>query len=221
MGAAAIRVGAVDDHPVMLHGLRSMSAGLAERITLTATAATVGGLLEQTTQLDVVLLDLSLRDGSRPRDNVVRLREHGIGVLVYTEGDRRPWMADAIAAGALGIVLKAGPIEEVAAAIEQAHAGQPVLSAEMADLLARDAALRPQLSDREVEVLQYVAQGLADKQVARVLVISEGTVKEYLKRIRAKYADLGRVASSRVDLLRRALEDGYADPGGDRGSTDT
>lgn len=213
---AGIRVAAVDDHPVMLRGLQAAATALSGRVSFVATAGTVGELLADLRRAgcpaDVVLLDLQLRDGSRPRDNVRLLREAGTRVLVYTEGDRRTWVADALRAGALGVVLKSQEVGELLGAIELVHAGQPVLSAEMAAVLQRDAALRPQLAPREQETLRHVAEGLADKQIATVMGIAEDTVKEYLKRIRAKYADLGRPAGSRVELHRRAVEDGYVEP---------
>lgn len=68
--------------------------------------------------------------------------------------------------------------------------------------------MRPVLAPREVEVLRLVADGLLDKQIARELGIELSTVKEYVKRIRHRYAHIGRAAPSRVHLCRRAMEDG-------------
>lgn len=203
---------AIDDHPVMLAGLRSLASENPGTLEFVGHATTVAGWLPQRTRADVVLLDLQLRDGSRPRDNVQALMSRGSRVLVYTEGDRRAWVADAIKAGALGVIVKSQEPSALLRAIVSIHQGMPVISAEVAAILHEEAALRPHLSRRETETLIMVAQGMADKQVARVLGISEETVKEYLKRVRAKYAELGRPVGSRVEFHHRAIEDSLIDP---------
>jgi len=205
-----ILVAGVDDRPVLLAGLTQLS-DVAPRITYAASASSVEALLTSGATLDVVLLELSLADGSSPCENVAKLVAAGARVLVYTDGGRPELIADAVAAGALGVVLKSAPMEAVASAVITVHAGDPALTAEMADALARDAMLRPALSVRELEVLRALGLGLADKQIARLMGISEDTVKEYLRRIRAKYTERGRPAKSRVDLFRRSLEDGVSD----------
>lgn len=195
----------------MLSGIAAEAARHPDRIRFVATAGTVPELLAEDVGADVVLLDLRLGDGSRPRDNVRLLVERGYRVLVYSSGDMATWMADAVHAGALGIVVKSQTVTELLAAIEDVVQDLPVLSPEMADLIRRDAEFRPQLAPREEQTLRLVAQGLADKQAARVMDISQETVKEYLKRIRIKYRELGRSANSRVELAQRAHEDGYSD----------
>lgn len=205
-----ISVAGVDDRPVMLAGLTKLSE-ISPRISYDASASTVDALLAGGTALDVVLLELSLADGSSPGDNVAKIVSTGARVLIYTDGGRPAWIASAVAAGALGVVLKSAPLDLVAQAVITVHAGDPALTAEMAEALARDALLRPALSERELEVLRSLGMGLADKQIARAMGISEDTVKEYLRRIRAKYTDRGRPAKSRVDLYRRSLEDGVSD----------
>ena len=110
--------------------------------------------------------------------------------------------------------MKSAPLDAVASAVITVHSGAPVLTADMVEALARDEMLSPALSERELEVLRALGMGLADKQIARLMGISEDTVKEYLRRIRAKYTERGRPAKSRVDLFRRSLEDGVSDDPG-------
>ncbi len=208
-----IVVAAVDDRPVMLAGLTQLSS-ISPRISYAASASSVDALLAGGTAIDVVLLELSLADGSRPCDNVARLVAAGTRVLVYTDGGRPAWIADAVAAGASGVLLKSAALDAVANAVISVYGGAPVLTADMVDALARDEMLSPALSERELEVLRAVGMGLADKQIARLMGISEDTVKEYLRRIRAKYTERGRPAKSRVDLFRRSLEDGVSDDPG-------
>jgi two-component system nitrate/nitrite response regulator NarL len=203
-----IRVAAVDDHPVLLLGVMAATVATGE-ISFAGTAGTVDELLADRPAADVVLLDLLLRDSSRPRDNVQALIAAGYAVLLFTEGDRLAWIADAMRAGARGVVTKAQSPAKLLEGIKAVHAGDAVLTPEMAAALHRDSALRPRLTRREEEALRLVSRGLADKQAARAMDISEDTLKEYIKRVRAKYAESGRPAASRVELNHRAVEDGY------------
>lgn len=208
--SSRIVVAGVDRCPVLLAGLTQLPE-VSPRISYAASASSVDALLAGGTAVDVVLLELSLADGSTLGENIAKLVAAGAHVLIYTDGGRPSLIAEAVEAGALGVILKSAPLDAVAAAVATVHAGDPVLTAEMAEALARDAKLRPALSARELEVLRSLGLGLADKQIARQMGISEDTVKEYLRRIRAKYAERGRPAKSRVDLFRRSLEDGVSD----------
>ncbi len=204
---------AVDDHPVMLLGVKKAIRDSGAPLRFVETATTIRDLTLTAGEADVALLDLRLNDGSRPRDNVGTLIALGLKVLVYTDGGHLSWMSDAVLAGALGIVLKHQPVEQLIEALEVVHAGDPYLSVELAEVLHDSTSLRPQLSEREVEVLGLLFQGLVTKQVARRLGLQESTVKEHLKRIRSKYAALGRSVSTRVELVQRAVEDGFVERG--------
>lgn len=215
-GRGPTRFGAVDDHAVMLSGIDAVARRHPDRVRFVGTARTVDEHLGLDLPApDVVLLDLRLGDHSRPRDNVRRLLAAGRRVLVFTEGDRHSMVADAIEAGAQGVVLKSRAEEEdLVRAIEDVAAGELVLSGEVAAVIERDTDLRPRLAPRERETLRLLAQGLGDRQIAVMMDIGEATVKEHLKRIRGKYLERGRPARSRVDLHHRAVEDGHVDPDG-------
>ncbi len=207
-----LRIGAVDDHPAILDGLYGGLSKLGPGLDLVAVAGNVKDLLALDADLDVVLLDLRLRDGSRPRENVRELLAVGVQVLIYTEGSVRSLMREALAAGAGGILLKHEPVENVASALVAVAKGDTPESAELAATLQSDPSLRPHLAPREREVLEMYAGGMAAKSVARRMDVKVDTAKEYLKRIRAKYAALNRPASTRMELYRRAVEDGLMDP---------
>lgn len=168
-----VRVGAVDDHPVMLTGIRTELAPSDPDLVFGRTAATVAELLATGEQYDVVLLDLRLGDGSRPLDNVSRLRAAGPVDIIYTDG------------------------------LDNA-AGREVLSA----VLQSAPRLPAALSEREAEALRLYASNLPAKSFARRMGVSEGTAKEYLKRVRAKYTALDRPSGTKLDLYHRALGDG-------------
>jgi DNA-binding NarL/FixJ family response regulator len=208
-----ITVATVDDHEAIREGVR---AALEEdpAIRVVSSAGTVADLvrdLESTGErADVVLLDLMLADRSEPGDNVRRLLALGCDVLVYSSLAASADLRQALAAGAMGAVGKAQPLADVLAAIRSAARGEPVLTTEWAAALdAAPREQRPVLSDRESEALRLYASGLGMKSAARRMSITLGTYKEYLLRVRRKYADAKRPAGTKLDLYHRAVEDGY------------
>jgi two-component system response regulator DevR len=214
-----VRVAAVDDHVPVRRGLAAMLADEPD-IVVVGTAGSVEELLgaggDVAAGLDVVLLDLHLADGSRPAGNVARLVEAGVDVLVYSSLTDAGLLREALVAGALGVVHKGQDTPVLVDAIRDVAAGQPLLTTEWAATL--DAARgdsRPALSEREAEALSLYASGLPMKSAARRMDISLGSFREYLLRVRRKYADVDRPASTKLDLYHRAVEDGYVrTPGG-------
>ena len=215
-----VRVAAVDDHVPVRRGLAAMLAE-SDDVVVVATAGSVEELMaagqEQVDrQVDVVLLDLHLADGSRPAHNVQRLVEAGIDVLVYSSLTDAGLLREALVAGALGVVHKGQDTPALIAAIRDVAAGQPLLTTQWAATL--DAARgdsRPHLSEREAQALSLYASGLPMKSAARRMDISLGSFREYLLRVRRKYADVDRPATTKLDLYNRAVEDGYVrTPGG-------
>lgn len=211
----AVSVVAIEDHPVCARGLRATMSEAHERVRLVDVVDTVVEL-NGSAGAQVALLEVELRDGSRPTDNVRRLVEAGLTVLVYTNCDDAYVLAEALRAGAAGIVLKHQSEDDLIQAIHLACRGVTYLPDEVAQRIADGEALRPRLSAREVEVLNLLYQGLITKQAARRLQVSESTVKEHLKRIRQKYAALERPVSTRVQLLQVAHRDGFITPDGAR-----
>lgn len=205
---APVRVGAVDDHPVMLTGIRTELAHSDPDLVFGRTAATVGDLLAAGESYDVVLLDLRLGDGSRPLDNVSRLRAAGAVVIIYTDGLDNAAGREALSAGAMGIVLKDEPPHALADAVRTGARGDTVLGGRLAAVLQSAPRLPAALSEREAEALRLYASNMPAKSVARRMGVSEGTAKEYLKRVRAKYTALDRPSGTKLDLYHRALEDG-------------
>lgn len=212
-GPARLRIGAIDDHPAILHGVSSGLRTIFRNPPLLVVAETVSQLLATKEQLDVVLLDLSLADGSVPAENVGTLVQHGYEVLVFTQEARPRPVATALRAGAKGVVSKSQTIEELAEAIVAVARGEAHLSQEWAAALESDAErIAPHLSIREREALQLYAAGLPLKSVARQMNVGMDTVRVYLLRVRAKYEHSGRPAVTKTDLYIRAVEDGYLPP---------
>ena len=212
--AAVIDVAAVDDHPVILDGLAAWVAAPGSGIRVTATAATVADLLAGPgRQAHVVLLDLDLGDGSTAERNVAEIRAAGPAVLVLSASDRPATVRAAIRAGALGYVLKNEETSGVRAAIKAVAAGKDWISPRLAYIFATDDAPdRPALSAQETRALRLYATGMPMKLVARRMCISEETAKQYVGRVREKYARAGRAAPTKLDLYHRAVEDGHLPP---------
>jgi DNA-binding NarL/FixJ family response regulator len=221
MASHEIRVVAVDEHPLTLLGIERATRDAPRPLRLVGAAHSVA---EPETRLmspehvngrrgraDVAVLGLRLLDGSSPTDNVRRLRSLCAHVLVQSDGHHVALMSEAVGAGARGIVFKHQPIEHFLTAVTAVGSGESYLSVELASLLHTSRVTRPQLTTREIEVLTLLYSGMVSKQVARKLDLAESTVKEHLKRIRSKYAALGRPTKTRIELLQRAVEDGYVE----------
>jgi DNA-binding NarL/FixJ family response regulator len=130
----------------------------------------------------------------------------GPRVLVLTMFDTDADISRAIEAGATGYLLKAERPEELFAAIRQAASGRTALSAPVADrVLAQMRSPRPALSERERDILEQLARGLGNREIARTLFISEATVKTHLGRIYAKLGVDTRAGAVAVAKEQRLL----------------
>lgn len=213
-GPQPIRVAIIDDHEAIRVGMAAAIAAAGVEMGVVAGAATVGAFLERVPDaVDVVLLDLNLGDGSDPKDNAETLRAEGYRVLVYSIADNPRLLRRALAGGADGVCRKAEPVADTVEAIRAVHAGQQVISQEVLAAIEGDATyVAAALGPREREVLSLYAAGLEIPSIGRTLYITENSVKEYLKRIRAKYTQVDRPAASKLELFRRAVEDGIVPP---------
>lgn len=186
--------------PVGLAGFVPLAPG-------TLCATTVDQLLREAGDLDVVLLDIRLDDGSSPPDNVRRLTERGWKVLLFTQVRQPAVIGRCLQAGAMGVVGKHEDWETLAGAVLAVAGGKDHLNADWAAALAA-LGCTPALTTREEEVLKLYAAGLPMKSAARRVGIAEETAKEYLSRVKRKYLDAGRPARTKTELYLRAVEDG-------------
>jgi DNA-binding NarL/FixJ family response regulator len=207
------RVAFVDDHESVRLGVEAACARTGTTDVIFS-GATVDEYLARRRQkgadrADVVVLDLTLGDGTTVTENVSRLVDDGSAVIIYSVADRPAAVREALQAGAAGVISKASPVDDVISAIATVAAGDVLNTVEWASAIEGDRAFADaQLSTREREVLKLYATGLPLKIVADRLGIAFSTAKENITRIRIKYVDVGRPAPTKVDLLRRALEDG-------------
>ncbi len=206
------RIGIVDDHPTVLLGTMGILRAHSD-LQVVAAVETVPRLFEQTTRLDLVLLDLVLADGSTPTQNMRRLDRLDVPVLAFSSGDRPAMVREAARAGVMGLIRKSEPPAAVVAAIRSALRGEVVATSDWAAALDDDAAvIAATFTAREAEVLALYAAGETAERVGEQLFISRETVLSHLQRIRAKYAALDRPARSKVELYQRAIEDGILAP---------
>jgi DNA-binding NarL/FixJ family response regulator len=209
-----IDIAAVDDHPIILDSVASWVTAADGDIRVIDTAATVDALLAGPGRhADVVLLDLDLDDGTTVERNVTAIAAAGPAVLVLSASEKPLSVRTAMRSGALGYALKNEPARQVQEAIREVAAGQGWISHRLAYIFATDdAADRPVLSQQETRTLQLYATGMPMKSVAREMTISNETVKQYLGRVREKYARAGRAAPTKLELYHRAVEDGHLPP---------
>ena len=204
-----ITVAVVDDHESVRLGLKV--AFIDEGYDFVLATATVKELVDGLNgrEVDVVVLDLSLGDGSTVTDNVKNVQATGSAVLVHSIADRVASVREALAAGAAGVIPKSSATKTVLAATATVARGDVLNNLEWATAIDADRDFaKAQLGRREREILHLYASGLPLKLAAQQLGIGYSTAREYLDRIRVKYVEVGRPAPTKVDLLRRAVEDG-------------
>ena len=207
-----VRLLIVDDHPVVRDGLRGMFEG-EEGFEVVAEATNGADAISKARahDPDVVLMDLRMPE----MDGVSAIRQMtdlGIAarVLVLTTFDTDSDVLPAIEAGATGYLLKDAPRDELLRAVRSAAAGEAVLSPSVAARLL-DQVRQPAketVSQRELEVLQLIASGATNREVAERLFVSEATVKTHLLHI---YAKLG--VNDRAAAVGAAFEKGLLTPG--------
>ncbi|GAA3631766.1 response regulator transcription factor [Microbacterium awajiense] len=217
------RVALIDDHESVRLGLEAACAR-EPGMDVVFSGSNVTEYLDwrafsASSPADVVVLDLTLGDGTTVTENVQRLVADGSSVIIHSVADRPAAVREALSAGAAGVISKASPIDDVTHAIRTVARGEPLNNVEWASAVEGDRDFADaQLSVREREVLRLYAAGLPLKVVADRLGVAYSTAKENITRIRVKYVDVGRPAPTKVDLLRRAMEDGIlAEPAADRG----
>ena len=208
--ASPIRLALVDDHRMILSGLAEWIRGAADDIDVVAAVATWPELLTNPEfPVDVVLLDLDLKDNIPVALKISTLKTTGVRVVLMSTYSEPGIVREALAAGALGYLVKSEDAEMIVEAIRAAAQGESFVSAEL-DLAinAADIGGAPKLSAQERRVMALYGGGEPVKSVAYQLGISEETAKSYLKRIREKYRIAGFDVGTKVALRKRAILDG-------------
>jgi DNA-binding NarL/FixJ family response regulator len=178
----------VDDHPLVRDGLRARLEAVPHfRVVAEAGSGLEALSIVDTAQVDLVLMDITMRDGSGIEATAKLGRSHPeIGVLILSMHDKLEYVSQAMQAGARGYVLKDAPGKDIVLAIDTVMAGGIYYSAPVARQLARPSMPDNQLTSREQEVLRHIANGEANKQIARALDLSVRTVETHRLNIKRK-----------------------------------
>lgn len=211
-----LALAAVDDHPFVLHGIAGALREQAGWVTVVQQATSVEELVAGPGRhADVVLLDLHLSaDADRdPGDNVRRLRACGASVLLLTAESRPVPIRAAVAAGALGVCLKTDPVDSLVAALRCVRTGTPATSGPFAHALVTDDRLAAELTAREREVFDYLAQGVGRSEIGRLLTppVTVHAVDACVKRVAQRYRALGRPTFNAYETLAQLVQDGHVD----------
>ena len=206
-----MKVVLVDDHRIVREGLAFMLADEPD-VELVGEAESGPGLLSllAETEVDVVLLDIRMPEMSGLDVLEILTRDHPeVRVIILTMQDDPSLVRSAVEGGAAGYLLKSAGQQEVLRALRAVNAGKAYIQTEVtASLLAgiRGDDEGTPLGPREQQILQLVADGFENKQIARELGISEATVKTYLRRIFETLGAKGRAEAVAIGIRRAFIE---------------
>lgn len=205
-----LRLAIVDDHKMLLGALTEWIRTAAPDINLVAAVSTWPDLLSHPEfPVSVVLLDLDLKDNLPISLKIATLKTTGVKTVLMSTYSDPNVVREALAAGALGYLVKSEDASMIAEAIRAAANNESFVSAELdLALSAEDVGGAPKLSAQERRVMALYGGGEPVKAVAFQLGISEETAKSYLKRIREKYRIAGIDVGTKVALRKRAITDG-------------
>jgi len=195
---------------MLLGALTEWIRNAAPDISVVAAVPTWPELITHTEfPVDVVLLDLDLKDNIPVSLKINTLKTTGVNVVLMSTYSEPNVVREALAAGALGYLVKSEDADMIVEAIRAAAVGESFISAEL-DLALNSGEIggAPKLSAQERRVMAMYGAGEPVKSVAVGLSISEETAKSYLKRIREKYRIAGFDVGTKVALRKRAIEDG-------------
>ena len=214
--AQAVRVVLVDDHEMVIEGLKAMLAPFAERVKVEGVAVGADKAMAVIGELkpDIVLCDVRMQ-GVSGLDlcREIRERDPGQKVILLSVYDDEQYLFQAMRVGASGYLLKGISSDELVHQLEGVHAGGTAIDAGLAARAAETAArlqsdqfwpgARHGLTQRESEILSLVVTGLSNRGIAAKLVIGEETVKSHLSSV---YRKLG--VGDRTSAAALALREG-------------
>lgn len=215
-GSAPVRIVLVDDHEMVIEGLKAMLAAFEDRVQVVGQAVGAERALSVVEELDpdIVLCDVRMQ-GASGLDLCLQLRESDPKrkVVMLSVYDDEQYLFQALRVGASGYLLKSISSDELVRQLEFVHGGEtaidPGMAARAVDTAARLSrdefwpGARQGLTQRESEILSFVVNGLSNRAIATKLVIGDETVKSHLRSI---YRKLG--VSDRTGAVATALREG-------------
>jgi DNA-binding NarL/FixJ family response regulator len=180
-----IRVLLVDDHTIFRKGLREI---IDKQSDMTVVGEAKDGVeavnKAKELALDIILMDISMPilDGVKAT-RLIRDQSEQVGIIILTMYRNDQYVFEAIKAGAQGYILKDADLDEMLEAIRSVYRGEFMIDSSVAGRILSEA---DQVTPREMEVLDLLALGLTDREIAETLVISESTAHKHVENIRAK-----------------------------------
>jgi two-component system NarL family response regulator len=194
----------VDDHPVVREGLAAIFKSQKDiKIVAEAGDGEEACKLYDELSTDVVLLDLRMpnKDGLHAITELMTRNPPKPRIIVMTTYESEEDIRRTLKAGAKGYLAKGTAPQEIRDAVRKVAKGDSLLPPAIASKLAASMA-HPELSERELQVLQYMANGRSNKEIGQVLYISENTVKAHVKSILAKLDAMGRTEAIAIAIKR-------------------
>ncbi|MGZ4628586.1 response regulator [Oryzihumus sp.] len=216
----AIRVLVVDDHVLYRRGLE-LVLGQEADIDIVGEAGDGHEAIRRTEELlpDVVLMDVRMpRRSGIEACTAIKELVPSTKIVMLTISDEESDLYEAVRAGANGYLLKDVPGEQIADGIRAVSTGQSLISPSMASKLLSEFALMikrheerpampvPRLTERELEVLKLVARGMANRDIAKALFISENTVKNHVRNILEKLQLHSRMEAAMYAVREKLLD---------------
>ncbi|MEU3270479.1 response regulator transcription factor [Saccharomonospora sp. NPDC006951] len=200
----------VDDHAAIAAGVRYWCEQADPPIALVDAGAKLADVWTGPgATADVVIFDLELVPRKPEFGELRRLVDSGRRVIVYSQHADDATAIKCIDLGALAYLTKREGQDHLVPAIRAAARGLPYTAPSLSGALVADEGPdRPRLSPREIEVLRAWFASSSKELVAAKLHITAKTVDTHIGRVRVKYANVGRAASTKSDLVTRALDDG-------------
>ena len=211
--SAVIRVAVVDDHRLVLDGITARLSAQAGIRVVASESSWVGLLSNLAFPVDVVVLDLHLRDQISIGNKLTTLAAAGCRSIVMSWHADAATIRTAISLGAKGFVPKSESADELVRAIQCAAQNRRYDTRLVTEVVAiAGGESPPRLGNQERRALVLYATGRPVKEVAVAMGTTEDTVKSYLKRGRRKYRAIGIDIGTRVLLRRQAIVEGWISP---------
>jgi DNA-binding NarL/FixJ family response regulator len=211
MGTGSVtQVVLVDDHPAILAGVRSWLTSAEPPVDVVASGTDLGvAWLEPGRSVPVVVMDLQLGAAVPAYADLSRLVDDGRQVVVYSMRDDSETALTCLEIGAFTYLTKAEGQDHLVDAVRAAAECRPYVAPALAGAMGVDTRrVRPLLAPREIDVLLEWFRCESKELVGHKLGISPRTVSTYIDRVRIKYANTGRPASTKAALVARAIQDG-------------